>query len=100
MLLIPVLVPHGISMSIPHTGRLVAEIKGVRCEFDGDHWAGPDAALNVLLNEATESTVKHHHSIEEIARRVLRETGLEASARILSVKPDRWRTELPPDAVD
>lgn len=87
-------------MSIPHTGRLIAEIEGQRCEFDGDTWRTASVALAALLNRETARTVKQHFSIKEVAERVLADTGLSARARIMEWHNDTWPDELPPGAVD
>ncbi len=87
-------------MSLPHTGQLEAIVNGVSCHFNGDVWTTPDSELTCLLNEMTAQVVRHHYTIDEIARNVFRLARLEASAKILRFKSDVWPTNLPQDAVD
>jgi len=87
-------------MSVPHTGKLTAEIRGQRCEFNGDNWTAPEAALTALLNDATASTPKTHMDIKSLARIVLIKAGLWNQSRILDWEGDIWEEELPPEAID
>jgi hypothetical protein len=75
-------------LSIPHTGRLVAEIDGQRCTFDGNHWKCPLAELAAMLNEATITQPKQHYSVEGVAKGVFYHLGLESRARILEFQLD------------
>lgn len=87
-------------MSVPHTGKLVATVRGVRCEFDGDKWTTPDARLTAELNAAASSSPKTHFTILERAYHILRKAGLLSVAQIGAVEFDSHRTEIPPGAVD
>lgn len=87
-------------MSVPYTGRLVAEIRGERCLFDGNSWETPDPSLTRSLNEATAGAPKHHHTIDSVARYVFWTLGLEAVARITAYSCDSWPEDIPPGAVD
>ena len=87
-------------MSIPHTGRLVAEIDGRRCTFDGDVWKGPTPELEAQLNEATIDAPKQHYSIRTRADYVFYILRLTDHARILEAVADAWPNELPPGAID
>jgi hypothetical protein len=86
-------------MSVPHTGRLIAEIDGRRCEFDGDLWVTPSPALSDLLNFATDHAPKTHYTIKEVAQHVFAAAGLQR-ATIIEWKSDDWPEELPPGALD
>jgi hypothetical protein len=89
-------------MSYPHTGKLTARIRGLECTFDGDVWATPDATLTAQLNAATDNAAKTHHTIHELATKILRQQGLLADAEILSWENNTWRgdDQLPPGAID
>jgi len=87
-------------MSLPHTGQLEAIVNGVACQFSGDAWTTPDAALTAALNDATDSSPKAHFTIDERARHVLNKTGLLASSQILSFKSEAWPSELPDETID
>ena len=87
-------------MSLPHTGKLEAEIHGKLCQFDGDVWTSPDAALAESLNLWTEFVPKTHYPIQSIAEVVFRRAGLTDFARIISAVNDTWKTELPAGAID
>lgn len=87
-------------MSVPHTGRIEAEIQGRRCSFDGDAWSAADSSLAETLNLVTEMVPKTHYTIQEIAEAVFRRAGLAGSARIISARNDNWTEELPEGAVD
>jgi hypothetical protein len=87
-------------MSIPHTGRLHAEIDGMTCLFDGDSWNTPDPALTSSLDAITAGTLKHHYGIREVAERVIAEAGLKDRAIIVDCQNDQWAEDLPPGAVD
>ena len=87
-------------MSLPHTGKLEAIVNGVPCQFNGNVWTTPDAELTKLLNGMMEYVVKHHATIDEIAKSVFRAARLEASARILHYESDVWPGDLPDGAVD
>ena len=50
-------------MSVPHTGKLEARIKGHRCHFNGNEWTTPDPELTAFLNEETENSPRTHYSI-------------------------------------
>jgi hypothetical protein len=87
-------------MSIPHTGKLKAEVDGSLCEFDGDCWITPRADLTARLNDATRSAPKTHYSIHELAEHVLSKAGLLKTAKILAVRSDAWPKQLPADAIE
>jgi hypothetical protein len=87
-------------MSAPHTGKLVANIRGLRCEFDGNSWRTPDAELTRELNSETDRTPKTHYSIHQLARIILHDAGLDDVSEILSVEFDGWKTDIPDDAID
>jgi hypothetical protein len=87
-------------MSYPHTGNLTALIRGLECTFNGDAWSTPDAALTAQLNAATDKAVKTHHTIYELATKILRQQGLLPDAQITSWQNHSWDTELPPGAID
>lgn len=87
-------------MSVPHTGKLVAIVRGLRCEFDGNTWQTPDPDLTAELTDARASSPVTHFSIDELAGHIFYKLGLTASARIVSVEHDAWQTEIPGDAID
>lgn len=87
-------------MSVPHTGKLKARIKGQLCHFNGNVWTTPDPELTALLNEETQHSPKMHYSIDSLARNILHHTGLESVSEVLWFKGDSWKTELPPGAID
>jgi hypothetical protein len=85
-------------MSVPYTGKLEAEIDGVKCRFNGDLWETMSPDLTDRLNDATKVTPKTHADIRELAEQIVSRCGLKAN--ILSVKFDRWDESIPSDAVD
>jgi hypothetical protein len=87
-------------MSVPHTGKLVAIVRGLRCEFDGNTWQTPSADLTSKLNEARQSAPTTHYTILCLARHILNSLGLLESSQIVSVEYDRWQSDLPDGAID
>jgi hypothetical protein len=87
-------------MSLPHTGQLQARVLGVSCQFNGDEWTTPNPKLTAILNGKTKSLIKQHYTIEEIARRVFHNAGLESSAKILHFECDVWPGDLPDGVVE
>lgn len=87
-------------MSVPHTGKIVAQIDGRRCTFNGDTWSSDDRLLADALNQATRFVPKMHHTIQEIFAAVIRRARLTGSARIISAANDEWTEPLPEGAVD
>ena len=85
-------------MSVPHTGKLEAEITGIKCQFNGNYWITPVADLSARLNDATSATSKTHIDIRELAELVVRKCGL--TANIISVQFDEWHEQIPDDAID
>jgi hypothetical protein len=87
-------------MSVPHTGKLEARIKGHLCQFNGNVWTTPDPELTALLNAARHGSPVTHYSIDELARCILHKADLEPVSEILWFKGDSWTPELPPGAID
>lgn len=78
-------------MSVPHTGRLIGLVNGVRVTFSGDTWTAPDAGLAESLNAATASAPRTHYDIRELAEHVC--AKLAVLLQILEWKPDTWTGE-------
>jgi hypothetical protein len=87
-------------MSVPHTGRLTAQIDGLRATFNGERWFVSDSNIEALLNSATFSSPKTHFDIKSLAEHVLTKAGLKARARILEWKADEWPDDLPDGVID
>ena len=87
-------------MSVPHTGKLKAQIHGRRCSFNGEEWESADLSLAESLNLITELVPTTHYTIQEIAETVFRRAGLADVARIISVEFDQWPVGIPDDAID
>ena len=88
-------------MSLPHTGRLSAEVDGIQCTFDGDVWeAAGDPRLSVALDRATAGVPKTHRTIVEVAQAAMAAAGFASRSRILSWEIGDWGEELPDGAID
>lgn len=88
-------------MSVPHTGKLTAEVAGHPCQFNGDLWTCPaDPALAAHLNAALELCPTQHYGIRSLALNCLRVADLEAVARNIEGQGDAWDDELAEDEID
>lgn len=87
-------------MSIPYTGQLQAEIRGLKCSFTGKAWTTPDPDLTVLLDTASKRERTAHMSIYDLAVATLKSEELPVN--ILSWESDSWDEgeTLPPEAVE
>ena len=83
-------------MSVPHTGKLIADVAGTHCRFDGDRWTSADAALASQLNAATQNSPATHFSISERAEHVLNKLGFQGRYQVIAFEADQWGDQLPP----
>lgn len=75
-------------MSVPHTGKLTAEIDGVTYFFNGDDWTGPSSPLIARLNAFTEIAPKHHFDIKSLAESIFQRAGI--AGNVITWQGDTW----------
>ena len=90
-------------MSVPTTGKLSVKVRDWTLRFDGMTWtcSDPDFELDYGAFFAAE-TARHrgqHITLDVVATRVL-DCFFPGNWTLISCRWDRWKTELPPGAVD
>lgn len=90
-------------MSVPTTGKWIAKARDCTLHFDGETWtySDPEFALQFGPFIADETT-RHrgqHITLDIVATRVL-DLHFPGNWALISCRVDRWKTKLPPGAID
>jgi hypothetical protein len=91
-------------MSLPHTGKFVAEVRAWTICFDGDNWTGSGPGFEKGILPMLERTMRRlprtHYSCSDIATRVLNDI-FGGNWKQIHSKNDTWQyPDLPPGMKD